>query len=187
MFHLKATIFWNYWEWWPKNLTFWDATKLWLKLKAKMKTVLEFHSFHLIFDTVRCNQYHWKAILRSKTGLFWAYIDHLKSAAAHFLKILCCRKKDRSFKRGNVCSCRPKACKAPPNFHHVYWVFLLEHIRCIAFHMHNYKIPNISSCCQRYQRLSMWTKADWNSKGLWLWNLALRINVFTNGNIANES
>ena len=41
---------------------------------------------------VRCNPNHWNAILWSKTGLLWAHISHLKSAATQFLEIVWCRK-----------------------------------------------------------------------------------------------
>ena len=42
--------------------------------------------------TVRCNQNGWKAILWNKIRLLWHCINHLKSAANHSFKILCCRK-----------------------------------------------------------------------------------------------
>ena len=38
--------------------------------------------------TVRCNQICWKAISWSKTGLLWVHMNHIKSAATHFLDML---------------------------------------------------------------------------------------------------
>ena len=42
--------------------------------------------------TIRSNQNSWKAILWSKIRVLWHSINHLKSAAIHSFKILCCRK-----------------------------------------------------------------------------------------------
>ena len=54
------------------------------------KTTLHLISWPYRFGS---NQNHWKAIAFSKTGLFWAHINHLKSDAKHFFNILCNRKK----------------------------------------------------------------------------------------------
>ena len=67
---------------------------VWLvpKNEKKLTSKIAYRNYINSSNTVRCNQKGWKTILWSKMWVLWHSTNHLKSAAIHSFKILCCKK-----------------------------------------------------------------------------------------------